>query len=96
MRRSLEGVSYQDCPYCSGRGIVKSALTMSIAIIRQLEKRLTSERYKRVEVTVNSNLKEYLLNYKATLDLLSRKSRCNIVIVEEPYLHIEDFRINVK
>lgn len=97
MRRSLEGVSYQDCPYCSGRGIVKSALTMSIAIIRQLEKRLTGERYKRVEVTVNSNLKEYLLkNYKATLDLLSRKSRCNIVIVEEPYLHIEDFRINVK
>jgi len=97
MRKSLEGVSYQHCPYCSGRGIVKSVLTMSIAIIRQLEKRLMSERYKKVELIVNSHLKEYLLqNYKATLDLLGRRARCSITVVEEPYLHIEDFRINLK
>ena len=97
MRRSLEGVSYQGCPYCSGRGVVKSPLTMSIEIIRQLEKRLKGERYKRVEVIVNANLKEYLLqNYKTTLAWLGRRSRCNIVVTEEPYLHIEDFRINVR
>lgn len=96
MRRSLESVYYQGCPYCRGRGIVKSRLTMSIEIIRQLEKTLKSQRYKRVEVIVNSSLKEYLLqNYKITLALLGKKSRCNVVVTEEPYLHIEDFRINV-
>lgn len=97
MRRSLEGVSYQNCPYCSGRGIVKSVLTMSIEIIRQLEKQLRGQRYKRVEVVVNNNLKEYLLNnYKTTLNLLGRRSRCNVVVSDAPYLHIEDFRIDVR
>ena len=97
MRKSLEGASSQSCPYCSGRGIVKSTLTMSIEVIRQLEKKLKGVRYKRVEVAVNPNLKEHLLqNYKKTLAFLGRRSRCNITVKEEPHLHIEDFRINMR
>lgn len=97
MRKSLEGVSYQSCPYCSGKGIVKSTLTMAIEVIRQLEQRLKGQRYKRVEVTVNLSLKEYLLeNYKTTLSILGKNARCNIILNEAPYLHIEDFRINIQ
>ena len=96
MRRSLESVSYHSCPYCSGRGTVKSLLTMSIEVLRQLEKKLSGQRHKRVEVFVNSSVKEYLLqNYKETLRSLGRRCRCNIVVNDEPYLHIEDFRVNI-
>ena len=97
MRRSLESVSYQTCHYCSGRGMVKSPQTMSIEVIRQLEKKLKSQRHKRVEVVVNCALKEYIMeHYKKTLILLGRKFRCNITITDESHLHIEDIRINVR
>lgn len=97
MRRSLESVSYQSCPYCSGRGSVKSPLTMSIEVIRQLERSIKGERYKRVELLLNSRLRDYLIqNYKRTLDVLGKRSRCNIVLTADPHLHIEDFRINIK
>ncbi|MEA3306004.1 MAG: Rne/Rng family ribonuclease [Candidatus Omnitrophota bacterium] len=96
MRKSLESVSYHSCPYCSGRGTVKSLLTMSIEILRQLEKKLSGQRHKKVEIVVNPSVKEHLLqNYKKTLNSLGRRSRCNIVVIDESYLHIEDFRINI-
>ncbi len=97
MRRSLESVSYQSCSYCNGRGVVKSPLTMSIEVIRLLEQKLKGQRHKKVEVSVNPDLKEYLLrNYKKTLFSLERKFRCSIPITAEPHSHIEDIRINIR
>jgi len=96
MRKSLEGVSYNTCPYCGGRGTVKSLVTMSIEVIRLLEKRLKAERYKKVQVTLNANLKDYILqNYKKALELLGRNSRCNIIVNGEAHLHVEDVRVNI-
>ncbi len=97
MRRSLESASYQSCSYCSGKGIVKSPLTMSIEVIRLLEKRLKAERCRGAEVVINPNLKDYILqNYKKTLIALGKRHRCNITITDEPRLHIEDIKINVR
>ena len=97
MRRSLESASYQECPYCKGRGTVKSLLTMSIEVIRLLEKRLKGERRKRAELTINPGLKVYLVqNYKRTLIWLGKRSRCTIAIKDDPQLHIEDVRLDIK
>ena len=97
MRKSIEGAAYQNCPYCNGRGIVKSPLTMSIEVIRLLEKKLKNERRKRVEVLINPGVKDYILEkYKKNLILLGRKARCNIVIKDDAHLHLEDVRITVK
>ncbi len=97
MRRSLESVSYQGCPYCRGKGIVKSPLTMSIEVIRLLEKRLKSQRCKRVEVLVNPKVKEYIVEkYKKTLIALGKRARCRIALIDNPSLHIEDIRINTQ
>ena len=96
MRKSLEGVSYNTCPYCGGRGTVKSLVTMSIEVIRLLEKKLKTERHKKVQVTLNANLKDYLLqNYRKALELLGRNSRCNIIVNGDPHLHVEDVRVNI-
>ncbi len=96
MRKSLEGASYNTCPYCGGRGTVKSLVTMSIEVIRVLEKKLKNERYKKVHVMVNAGLKEYLLqNYKKAIDLVGRNSRCSIMVNGDPHLHIEDVRVNI-
>lgn len=96
VRKSLEGASHNTCPYCGGRGTVKSLVTMSIEVLRLLEKRLKAERHKKVQVTVNENLREHILqNYKKALELLGRNSRCNIMINGDPHLHVEDVRVNI-
>jgi len=97
MRRSLESASYQACPHCGGRGMVKSPLTMAIEVIRLLEKRLKGQRYKRVEVNVSPELKEYILQkYKKTIAVLGKRARCNVVIIDKQHRHIEDISVEVK
>lgn len=96
MRKSLESASYNTCPYCSGRGTVKSLVTMSIEVLRLLEKKLKAERHKKVQVTLNLNLKDHILqNYKKALELIGRNSRCNIIMHGDPHLHVEDVRVNI-
>ena len=97
VRRSLESVSYQSCPYCGGRGIVKSPLTVSIEIIREAEARLRSVKYKKLEIRLHPCLKEYLLaNYKDRVNRLGKRYRSGIDIVEDHALHIEDYRMKLK
>ncbi|MBN1871763.1 MAG: Rne/Rng family ribonuclease [Candidatus Omnitrophica bacterium] len=97
VRRSLESVSYQACPYCQGRGIVKSPLTISIEIIRELEGHLRGQRYKKVEIDAHSSIKNYLLeHYKNTFKQLGRRTRSHIMVNGIESLHVEEFKINVK
>lgn len=96
VRKSLEGASYNTCPYCVGRGTVKSLATMSIELLRLLEKRLKAERYKKVHVTVNADLKEHLTqNYKKSLDNVARNARCSIILNGDSHLHVEDVRVSI-
>ena len=37
IRKGVSKVSYKDCPYCRGRGSVKSATTMAIEVLRAIK-----------------------------------------------------------
>ncbi|MBU4375888.1 MAG: Rne/Rng family ribonuclease [Candidatus Omnitrophica bacterium] len=96
VRKSLEGASHNTCPYCGGRGTVKSLATMSIELLGLLEKKLKTERYKKVQVAINADLKEYLLqNYKKAINNVGRNARCNIILNADSHLHVEDVRVSI-
>src|SRR5690606_25204650 len=54
----------QDCPCCTGRGIVKTAESMAIEVIRLLMLVRHREGVKRISVHVNSEVAAYLNNKK--------------------------------
>jgi ribonuclease E len=64
IRPSLKRSVYEDCPCCSGRGVVKTAESMSIEVVRVLM--LASQHEKVVSVTlkVHEDVAAYLNNRK--------------------------------
>ncbi len=66
VRPSLKRSGYQDCPYCKGMAQVKSPETMSLEAMRLIQLASTREIVQRVEITVASDVADYLLNKKRT------------------------------
>ncbi len=64
IRPSLKRSVYGDCPCCSGRGVVKTAESMSIEVVRLLMLASQLPRIARVTVKVNQEVATYLNNKK--------------------------------
>jgi ribonuclease E len=64
IRPSLKRSIYTDCPCCQGRGLVKTAESMSIEVIRMLALAVKSDHIERVTIRVNDNVAAYLNNRK--------------------------------
>jgi len=64
IRPSIKRSIYQDCPCCEGRGLVKTAESMSIEVIRMLALAVKNDHIVRVTVRVNDEVSAYLNNRK--------------------------------
>lgn len=103
-RKSLESVTYQSCPYCQGKGLVRSAATMAILALREINKRLqkvASPRpwvqlrgKKTLFVFTHPNVATWLVNEnRQSIVKLENRFRVKILIKQDPKLHMERFRI---
>ena len=64
IRPSLKRSVYRDCPICSGRGVVKSAESMAIEVVRLLILSSHENNVSRVVVRVAEDVASYLNNKK--------------------------------
>lgn len=89
---------YDDCPYCKGRGVVKSTLTMSVEIQRKLAEILRSR------PRDDSDFQLRVLVHPAVLERLQHEDQQLIIELEkryfgklsfrsDPSLHREQFRV---
>jgi ribonuclease G len=94
IRPSLESAVYGTCPYCEGKGIVKTVTTMTIDAIKDIRKTLNTSQNKVLNVYVHPQVAERLLNeeQKSIRDL-ARKSSSRIIVLADPSLHREDTNI---
>jgi len=94
VRKSIESKSYQKCPYCHGRGIVKSVSTVSIELMRKLESSLQAARSREVFVSLNPEVAIFVSNpQKNMIRPLERRFRKTIRIIEDPNLPIEEIKV---
>ncbi len=99
-QESLSSNLYTDCPYCRGRGIVKSATTMSVelqrklsAIVRRLQARNDGKEYS-LRVLVHPGILERLRSEDA--ELLVRMEKLfgvKLAFRADPTYHVENFKI---
>jgi ribonuclease G len=95
---SVRAAVYDDCPYCKGRGKVKSAITMSVEIQRKLQeilkKRTRDENDFQLRIVVNPTV----------LDRLRNEDEKHLIAMEKRYfgklsfradtaMHAEQFKI---
>ena len=99
-QESLSSNLYTDCPYCRGRGIVKSATTMSVelqrklsSVVRRLQLRNDGKEYS-LRVMVHPSILERLRSEDA--DLLVRMESLygvKLAFRADPNYHVENFKI---
>jgi len=94
MRPSLESAVYDTCPYCEGKGHIKSTATMAIQVIRELRKSLKDSRDRIVNAYVHPDVAERLLQQeKKALRYLEKSTASRISVYPEPTAHREDINI---
>ncbi|MCK4248322.1 MAG: Rne/Rng family ribonuclease [Candidatus Omnitrophica bacterium] len=94
VRESLEDFLSQPCPYCHGRGIIKSHDTISIEVIRKIRKILTDDKPQKLILTLHPLVALQLLNQKRqTIVNLEKKHSCSITINEDNRLSLDDMKV---
>jgi ribonuclease G len=95
---SVRAAVYDDCPYCKGRGKVKSSLTMSVEIQRKLQeilkKRTRDENDFQLRIVVHPTVLERLRNEdeKHLIDMEKRYFG-KLSFRADPGMHAEQFKI---
>jgi ribonuclease G len=95
---SVHASVYDDCPYCKGRGKVKSALTMSVEIQRKLseilKKRTRDESDFQLRIVVHPTILERLRTEdEKHLIEMEKRYFGKLSFRADPGLHAEDFKI---
>jgi len=95
---SVRSAVYDDCPYCKGRGKVKSALTMSVEIQRKLaeilKKRDRDESDFQLKIVVHpSVLSRLRTEDEKLITEMEKRYYGKLTFRSDPVLHAEEFRI---
>jgi len=79
IRPSIKRSVYKECPSCGGTGLVKSAESMAIEVVRKLLMRSSSSSVAKITVTVEEEVANYL-NNKKRRDLVDLELQNNVEV----------------
>lgn len=94
VHKTVQTLSYQPCPYCRGKGKVKSAVTMSIFALKELKRFLKDKSLKQVNLSLAPVVVDEILKEKESLRFIERRYRVKINLVSNPSLHMEEVKIS--
>lgn len=95
-RESLENMLLGPCPYCEGRGRIKSHVTVAYEILRAIKKEKTRlEDGKRIVVRLHPEIANFLYDEEMhSLDYLEREINHKIIIKASESLHHDRYEIS--
>jgi ribonuclease G len=94
VHKTVHTLSYQPCPYCQGKGKIKSPVTMAIYASKEMKKFLKGKTLKELNIILNPAVIDEILKDKIPLRSMEHKFRVKINLISNPALHIEDIRIS--
>ncbi|MBI5274745.1 MAG: ribonuclease E/G [Chlamydiales bacterium] len=93
-RESLAQTLYTSCPYCSGRGIIKTQETVSIEIERALKRVSHTNDLNTVEICTHPHLLDYMHHEdKEELENLGKKAKITVTFSSNDDYHLNEFSI---
>lgn len=93
VHNTVHTLSYQSCPYCQGKGKVKSPVTGAIFALKELRRFLKGKTLKEVNLSLSPVVIDEILKDKVSLNLIERKFRIKINLISNPSMHVEDVKI---
>ncbi|MCB1155065.1 ribonuclease E/G, partial [bacterium] len=93
-RENLVRSLSQPCPYCEGKGYVKSRAAICAEIIRALKRAIRRRKPESIDLVVHPDIADLLLEEEQTgVEELEADTGVRIAIKDKPSLHIEQFEI---
>ena len=94
LRPSLEEITTQVCPRCSGQGRIQEVKPLALAILRVMEEEALKERSSTVRAIVPMNVASYLLNEKRPdVAAIEQRTKSHIVIVPSVQLETPHYEV---
>lgn len=94
IRESLGRTLCDTCPYCEGRGYVKSSRTVCYEVFRELRRAFAAADEKKALVTVNSVVADMMYDEERQgVEELEKEFQKKIVIKADPNLHQEQYEV---
>ncbi|MEO1174594.1 MAG: ribonuclease E/G, partial [Myxococcota bacterium] len=94
VRESLGQMLTEPCPYCKGRGFVKSEQTVASEVLRTIARHLHREQAPTVLVNMNPGVADYLYAFDdAQVDYIEKLYDTRVVPVAREGYHREHFEI---
>ncbi|GAB4225759.1 MAG: Rne/Rng family ribonuclease [Chlamydiales bacterium] len=91
-RGSLAQALFCDCPYCSGRGFIKTHESVSIEIERAVKKAIRCHQQYGIRITVHPELDRYLETLdKEYMNRFAESQNAMLIWEVDDTLHINDF-----
>ncbi len=95
IRKTVESVSFKECPYCTGLGRVKTPATIAIDTVRRLRRVLWERRSREIILTLHPDVSGHLETaFTEVLRDLERRFRKKITIKGDSKLHVEDIHFD--
>lgn len=96
VRESLEQQLTQSCPYCEGKGHIKSLVTISHDVLREVRRQAGRLPGERIVVCVHPEVADLLASTESEYIIdLERRFNRDIVVKARPGFHVEQFEIHV-
>ena len=94
LRPSLEEITSEVCPRCSGQGRIRDVESLSLAILRIMEEESLKERSSIVRAVVPLNISAYLLNEKrADVAEIEARTKTHLVIVPNAAFETPNYEV---
>ena len=92
VHKTVQMLSYQTCPYCQGKGRVRSPVTIAIYALKELQRYLKGKSIKTVNLTLAPLIVDEILKDKERLRSIEHNFKVKINLVSNPSNHIEEIK----
>jgi len=94
VKQSLEKVLSEPCPYCEGRGVVKSSLTICYEVQNAVRRLISSTNSQEILIRVNPSVGAHFRGEERPfIDEMTEIYQKKIKVKEDPNLHQEHFEV---
>ncbi len=91
---TIQEISYKTCHHCKGSGLIPSIEYTALGIFRKIKSEVVKEIYSCINVSVPTEVAEFLLNYKRLeLSRLEESYDTTVYICSDPDMHIGESKL---
>jgi ribonuclease G len=94
IHKTVQMLSFHPCPYCKGKGKLRSPQTLGIFALKELKRYLKGKTLKQASLTLAPPVIDEILKDKEALRAIEHKYRIKINLISNPTAHLEDIKFS--